>query len=217
MVLPRREWQSFSRCFDASTLESLRFRRDAGNRLTASLVPIVRVFVRREAGERRIPTAHLDDLTQDVMLHAWQGLNDLRSTDARQFLAWLWRIAHNVTANFATHDRRQRGIEVDWSGTHRIRTTPELLVGNLSDLATRIPLFDDDPMKEVERRESSDAVAHAISQLPQRQRDTLLRWVIQGETIHAIAKRHGVSDRTSSRDVRDALRLLAQLLQRFRS
>ena len=75
------------------------------------LDPIYRYFYYR-TGDR----AEAEDLTEQLFLKAWQGVGRFR-WQGRPFLAWLYRVAHNLHAD---HVRaRRRAVPLDSTQAHQ--------------------------------------------------------------------------------------------------
>lgn len=99
--------------------------------------------------------AEAEDLTEMVFLKAWEALGDYRVRDV-PFGAWLYRIAHNIVID-------------------RHRTRKKIL-----PLESQLVLHDtaSDPEDRLDRRETLESLAHALSQLsPIHQQVLALRFV----------------------------------------
>lgn len=70
------------------------------------------------------------------------------------FAAWLFRIAHNLVANWHRDRSRRRFLSLDRIWSHRTEG--------------------DDPERELEKKETHDALWEAINQLPDERRDLLI-------------------------------------------
>lgn len=90
--------------------------RDAFNRLYSLYAPLVHGILLA-----RVPRVEVDDLVQDIFLHAFRKLHTLR--DASAFGAWIAMIARNRAVDF--HRRSRETVEINdelrGSDTHESR------------------------------------------------------------------------------------------------
>jgi RNA polymerase sigma-70 factor, ECF subfamily len=100
--------------------------------------------------------AEAEDLTEQVFLKAWEAIGRYR-WQGRPFVAWLYRLAHNVHID---HVRKQRP------------TT------SLTDDTRPIDLPSDAATTELARRLDADLIAHALAELtPEQQRVIVLKFI----------------------------------------
>jgi RNA polymerase sigma factor (sigma-70 family) len=119
-----------------------------------------------------------EDVLQQALLSAWAGLR--RGDDVRDLRAWLYRIVRNAAVS---HRRRERsGGEP--AGRDRWHDGLEL-VDTLSVAAS--------PEEEAERRAVVQETLEAIAELPDRQREALLRIAVQGHSQDEVAGELGLS------------------------
>jgi len=69
----------------------------------------------------RVPLGEVDDLVQEVFLHAWRHIGTLRDSNA--FGGWLAMIARNLAADY--HRRKRRLIPIAESHAARPSVNPE--------------------------------------------------------------------------------------------
>ena len=102
--------------------------------------------------------AEAEDLTQQVFLKAWDAIDSYKAK-GMPFSSWLYRIAHNLVANWhRDHSRRQ--------------------IVSLDRLVIVGPQGDDGPFQQVAQGERRDALLEAIRRLPaDRQQLLILKFV----------------------------------------
>lgn len=103
--------------------------RDGFGQLYSLYAPLVHGIVLA-----RVPRAEVDDLVQDIFLHAYRKLNTLR--DGSAFGPWIAMIARNRTVDF--HRRSKETVEINdelrGSDTHDSRAAEILeLIRNLPE------------------------------------------------------------------------------------
>ena len=119
-----------------------------------------------------------EDVLQQALLSAWAGLR--RGDDVRDLRAWLYRIVRNAAVS---HRRRERS---GGEPAARDRWHDGLeLVDTLSIAAS--------PEEEAERRAVVQETLEAIAELPDRQREALLRIAVQGHSQDEVAGELGLS------------------------
>jgi len=103
--------------------------RDGFNELYGLYAPLVHGILLA-----RVPRAEVDDLVQDIFLHAFKKLHTLR--DGSAFGPWIAMIARNRAVDFHRRSRETVGINDDLRGsdTHDSRATEILeLIRNLPE------------------------------------------------------------------------------------
>ncbi len=108
-----------------------------------------------------------EDVLQQALLSAWAGLR--RGDDVRDLRAWLYRIVRNAAVS------------------HRRRSGHDGL--ELVDTLSLAP----SPAEEAERRAVVQDTLAAIAELPDRQREALLRIAVQGRSQDEVAGELGLS------------------------
>src|SRR4051794_1459951 len=108
-----------------------------------------------------------EDVLQQALLSAWAGLR--RGDDVRDLRAWLYRIVRNAAVS---HRRRTGHDGLELVDTLSIAPSPE---------------------EEAERRAVVQETLEAIAELPERQREALLRIAIQGHSQDEVAGELGLS------------------------
>jgi RNA polymerase sigma-70 factor (ECF subfamily) len=103
-----------------------------------------------------------EDLTEEVFLRAWEGINGFR-WQGKPFLAWLYRLAHNAHID---HLRRQRPTS------------------SLDDPESPIHLACEATSRELVRRLDADMLARAVARLtPDQQQVIILRFIEGLDTV----------------------------------
>jgi RNA polymerase sigma factor (sigma-70 family) len=126
---------------------------------------------------RRIPSADLDDLTQEVFLRLLK-YDRGEVIDSPQ--AYLFQVAGNVATEWALKARNRRPHDSRW----------------LTDLT-----IDDQPSAEAMRDESRSQITRAINQLPPRAREVLRLRYREGLSNGEIAARLKLHPQTIKRDL----------------
>ena len=129
------------------------------------------------------------DLAQDVFMHAWKKLPQLK--DARCFAGWLRRITHRMAIN-----RLTRGT--------RINGDPELMEQAEGRAAN--------PSHEMERVESVAFLQAGLGQLKGIDRDVLEAFYLQGRSLKKIATELDVPVGTVKRRLHTARKRLKVVL-----
>src|SRR3954453_13416513 len=113
-------------------------------------------------GQRMLGEARSEDVLQHALLAAWAALR--RGDDVRDLRPWLHRIVHNSALNAL------RGGRDDFAELRE-----SMQVGGA-------------PEEEVERRVIVRDTLAALAQLPERQREALLRVAVQGRSQEDVAE-----------------------------
>src|SRR3954452_944604 len=143
------------------------FARDGSEPAFAALMERHRRVVLR-ACRRILPEARAEDATQQVFLAAWRGLR--RGDDVREPRAWLLRIARNTSLNAL----RNPGYDYDeLKESLRVSEAPEA---------------------ELERRDVVRRTLRGLAELPERQREALLRSAVEGIAHADLARDMGLSE-----------------------
>lgn len=153
-------------------------------RLGASLPRLRRHLAR----QRRVPGLELDDLAQEVLARALRYRQ--RYDPSRALWPWLRRLAERVLS-----DQRAAG--------HRRAVPLSALDAHPAEPAARGDLS--------ARIDADDELARLLEPLSQREREILLRFHGQGQSVHAIAAALGLPEGTIKSHLSRARRRLAGL------
>lgn len=133
-----------------------------------------------------------EDAVQDALIQAWQHLAHLRSADALR--PWLMRIVVNQCISFKRRLARSNAFvrqSMQEHETNAIAAEAELLNGKI---------------------ESEWDLAHAISELPRKQREVIALHYYHGMTLPEIAQAMQTSQNTLKKRTQAALANLRRLL-----
>jgi len=114
-----------------------------------------------------------EDLTQEAFLKAFAGLKLFR--EGSNFRAWLFRIAHNCYVNLQRRGSTRKG----------------------QPLADNLPCPDDGPVEQVLSREALQALAQAVSCLPEDFRAAFLLRAEEGLSFRQIAEVLDLTEETA--------------------
>lgn len=162
----------------------------------------LRAFLRARCGTRLRGRAGVDDLVQESLLLAWQGLEGFRWQGEIAFRSWLLSIAVNVVrthqrrANAARRDvRRELPLEtLGEAGRHRQRSLP--------------PLVDGAPARGMRREERFNRLRDALLTLRPDHRKVIALVRLEGLSLAEAGRRLGRSPEATSMLLLRALRAL---------
>jgi len=115
-----------------------------------------------------LPRETAEDVVQQALLSTWQALG--RGTEIRDVRAWLYRVTHNAALNAL----RRTG--------YRFEELSEALSG------------DGAPDEDLERRTAVRQTLAGLAQLPELQREALLRTAVEGHSHEEVARELGLTD-----------------------
>jgi RNA polymerase sigma-70 factor (ECF subfamily) len=115
------------------------------------------------------------DIYQEAFIHAFRGIGRFRSDSA--FSTWLYRIVRNVYLDEQKRRRSRPYVSLE----ETIETEDGSIAREVEDDAPS-------PEDIVQTNERRRAVQRAITQLPERQREILVLYDIQGCTYEEIAR-----------------------------
>lgn len=134
---------------DVELIQRARQDSDAFGTLYEKYVDRVYVYIYHRVGN----TQDAEDLTARTFHRALGSIHNYEERGL-PFAAWLFRIAHNLVANWHRDRSRRRFLSLDRIWSHRSEG--------------------DDPERELEKKETHDALWEAINQLPDERRDLLI-------------------------------------------
>lgn len=144
----------------------------------AAFVTLIRRYERVLAGliRSRIGSGEqVQDVLQETLVHAWSGLRRGTPRDVRP---WLLQVARNRCRDYFRSPQRR-----------------ELYVG--SEVLT--PLVNRSGLAQSREREAATAILEAMDEVPERERDALRAFYVDGLSIAEIAARHRSPDGTVKR------------------
>jgi RNA polymerase sigma-70 factor (ECF subfamily) len=138
----------------------------------------LRSFVHERLPTRLRSLVDPDDVVQQVVLKAVQGVAGLESHSVEAFRAWLLRIAERqVLDTISSHDRVKRG-----GGLRRLPAHPSSVSSRYQPLA-RLVARDETPSRQMGRSEIAHAIQQAMLQLPTPQRNAMRLHDLEGQTV----------------------------------
>ncbi|GAB4135902.1 RNA polymerase sigma factor [Thermopirellula anaerolimosa] len=159
--------------------------RFAANRIVGMFERYVRDAVRRRLRDE----SDVEETTQDVFIQAFRKLDQLH--DKRCFAGWLRRIADRLAINQLVRRRRERTVNFE----------------NLDQADSG-----GEPWSEVVRREQRKAVWEGLQRLGEMDRDTLVAFYIEGNSLVEMSRRFDSPVGTIKRRLHTARKRLAKEL-----
>ncbi len=145
------------------------------------LRPLVRGVVAHVLGEA-VSSADVEECTQEALRRALEGRQRLKADQA--LAAWVAGIARHVALDTIRARRRQRARQVD-GVRHADGAAESDPIENLADSAP-------DPFERLARADRDKEVRAAMNALPEKQRQALTLFHLEGLDYKAIAERLGV-------------------------
>jgi RNA polymerase sigma-70 factor (ECF subfamily) len=137
------------------------------------------------------------DVAQEAFVRAFRGLPDF---DARSdFFTWLYRIAINVALNHLRRAGRRRRVSIDDA------VLPDHLRSEASG----------DPSRALELKQMALDIGHALDQLSDAQRASIVLAVLEGLSYREVAEILECSEGTVAWRVHQARKQLRQQLGRY--
>jgi RNA polymerase sigma-70 factor (ECF subfamily) len=138
------------------------------------------------------------DLTQEVFLAVYEGIENLRSESA--FLSWLFATARNI--GFRYLDRKRRSV-----GMTPPTSDPE------ESAMDSAPAHEPDPLDRLLDLERAAVLREAIEELPVRVQDCLRGRLVDDLSYREIGERLGISENTVAVHVHRGLKNLKARLK----
>jgi RNA polymerase sigma-70 factor (ECF subfamily) len=147
------------------------------------------------------------DLVQQTLLKAYQGLEQFRGNTSAERAAWLRQILANTLANAIRDQGRAK----------RDATLERSLEASMADSSARLEAWlaadHTSPSEKAERNEQLLQLAHALTALPDLQREVLLLRHCQGWSLGAISEHLGKTRPAVASLLRRGLKELRERLQ----
>jgi len=179
---------------------------DAGSQL-ARYRDYLRLLAGLHLGPRFQGKLDPSDLVQETLLKAYQAIGQFRGRDSAELMSWLRQILARTLVN-AVRDlgRNKRNIGLERS-----------LELALDESSCRIEVFlaaqQSSPSQKAERNEQVLRLAHAITALPEAQREAVLLKHCQGWSLADIGQHMGRSPTAVASLLQRGLRQLRQQLR----
>ncbi|MBN1441939.1 MAG: sigma-70 family RNA polymerase sigma factor [Planctomycetes bacterium] len=158
--------------------------RSAAEELFARYLPRVRQIVALRTGQRLRRLVEVDDITQQVLLRALEGLERFEHRTEGSFLSWLADcVACEITALARRFGARKRG-----GGWHR----EPLLSSLLADRGAR-------PSQLAEAAETEEQIEEALHALPGHYREVIVLRQLCGMSYAEIAAAMGFRQEANAR------------------
>jgi RNA polymerase sigma-70 factor (ECF subfamily) len=150
--------------------------------------PAIEATIRQNLGASLAAKLEVQDVTQEVLVTAYQQIKSFSPADAGSFPAWLKRIAANRVIDAARkHGRIKRGGQAVHLNLHR---SADESLDNVWDWVFE---ESDPPDRPVRRRETREAVQVCLARLPGDQREAVLAFYFDQQDTQQIAERMGRS------------------------
>lgn len=152
----------------------------------------------------RVPSI-AEDLAQDVFVRAIASLHDFKGQ--AKFSTWLFTIARNQAIDHARRATHRRHKSLDESSSHDD--------GAGASLGEKIPAWQLSVDRQAASSDLQAAIAEAVSELPEDQREVFLLREVAGLRFQEIAEVVGVSENTIKSRMRYALERLQAALASY--
>ena len=140
------------------------------------------------------------DLTQEAFLNAWRGLSKFGGQSS--FSTWLYRLASNACIDFLRREKRRSALSMT------------LEDGEDEDHQADLPDERWSPERELERKESRQALQAGLATLSPEHREVLLLRETEGLSYQEIARCLGLEDGTVKSRIARARLALKDYLQK---
>ena len=145
-----------------------------------------------------------EDATQEVFVKLFRFLDSFTGQSA--FSTWLFKIASNVCLDFLRKHKRQRTETVS---LHQQNAEGEEFLLNVEDTGPS-------PYDTMQQREAHRALASALDNMSQEQRQVIVLRDIEGLSYEEIARIIGVAEGTVKSRINRARQQLKKLLEKDR-
>ena len=139
---------------ESQLVERARFDPQAFGELYERYKERIQAYIDRRVGNEQ----DSEDLTANTFANAYAKLDSYEDRGL-PFASWLYRIAHNLVANWHRDNQKRRALPLEHSWS---------LLDRLSELE------DESPQEAVERAEAEDALWDAIARLPEERRQLVV-------------------------------------------
>jgi RNA polymerase sigma-70 factor (ECF subfamily) len=173
--------------------------------------PLLRLQVRQmELDPRLLRRFDSSDIIQETLLRAHANLARFRGQSEAELVKWLQEILANVVTDEARKARaRKRDVALEQSLEAMMAESSARLERYLANSQAS----PSSPSWQVERQELLLALAAAIDQLPEDQRDVLIQRDLNGASVSQIAEQLGRTEKSIAGLLLRGRRKLRELLQ----
>ncbi|MDH5368049.1 MAG: sigma-70 family RNA polymerase sigma factor [Cyclobacteriaceae bacterium] len=140
-----------------------------------------------------------EDLLQETFIKAINTIKSGRYNEEGKFLPWILRIAHNMAID---HFRKQKRY-------------PTIVLEDGSPVLNTLEFSENSFETAQIEKETHDALKDCINQLPETQKDVLLKRHYMGLSFQEIAEESGVSINTALGRMRYALINLRKMMKQY--
>lgn len=140
------------------------------------------------------------DLTQDAFLNAWRGLAKFSGQSA--FSTWLYRLASNACIDFLRREKRRNALSMTLEDDRE------------EDYQADLPDERWSPERELERKETHEALQAGIAALSPEHREVLLLRETEGLSYQEVAQCLGLEEGTVKSRIARARMALKDYLQK---
>jgi len=183
--------------------------RLAFDRLFGRVGSRIYVYLHSRMDERLRRVMDAEDLLQEVYLKAFEAFEEFEDRGRGSLGRWMVGIANN---RIRTHLKRLGYEKRD--PRREVPLTPPDGDGSSGPRTRLGPATP--PSRAVARDEETRRMAHAVAALPEDRRELILLHFYEGRTLAEVAEACGVSKRTASRQLADALARIESSLKNSR-
>jgi RNA polymerase sigma-70 factor (ECF subfamily) len=168
--------------------------------------PYLHLLVRVQLSPRWRHRLDPSDIVQQTLIRAWRAWAQYRGSPA-EVSAWLRQILTRTLINAVRDlERDRRDVHPERSLEEAVEASSARLEGWLADEAST-------PSELAERNEQLVRLAGAIEDLPEAQREAVVRHHLQGQTLDAVAAELGRTPGSVAGLLKRALKQLRRRLQ----
>ena len=165
------------------------------------------LLARLHLGDQVRAKIDASDVVQETLLEAYRKRSQFRGASEAELAAWLRQmLAFSIADAHRAQHRAKRDIA-------REQSLHAALNDSSSKLASLLAAQQSSPSQRASRQEQLVRLADALAQLPEDQREAVVRKHLQGDTVAAIARSMGRSETAVGGLLRRGMARLRELLK----